>query len=128
MRRRVEKLYLALVDGIVELDEGTIEAPIGRFAEIKHWSVKEGGKSSETRFRVRDRFAETTLLELEPVTGRTNQLRIHCETIGHPIVGDTSRGGTAFSRLCLHAWKLSFPHPVNRETLSFEAPASFQLA
>lgn len=128
MRRRVGKLYLALVDGVVEVDEGTIEAPIGRFAEIKHWSVKEDGKLSETRFRVRERFADTTLLELEPVTGRTNQLRIHCETIGHPIVGDTSRGGREFNRLCLHAYKLSFPHPANKEILSFESPVNFHSA
>jgi 23S rRNA pseudouridine1911/1915/1917 synthase len=128
MRRRVDKLYLALVDGVVETDEGTIEAPIGRFAEIKHWSVKEDGKLSETGFRVRDRYAHTTLLELEPVTGRTNQLRIHCEAIGHPIVGDTSRGGSPFRRLCLHAYKLAFPHPINKEMLSFESPVSFHLS
>lgn len=125
MRRRVAKVYLALVDGIVEEDEGTIEARIGRYEELKHWGVKEDGKLSETRFRVRERFADSTLLELEPVTGRTNQLRIHCETIGHAIVGDASRGGSPFSRLCLHAYKLAFPHPGNREMLSFESPISF---
>ena len=126
MRRRVAKLYLALVDGVVEQGEGTIEAPIGRYAELKYWSVKEDGKLSVTKYCVRERFADTTLLELEPVTGRTNQLRIHCELIGHPIVGDTERGGSPFDRLCLHAYKLAFPHPVDREMLSFESPLSFQ--
>ncbi|HEX3101669.1 MAG TPA: RluA family pseudouridine synthase, partial [Pyrinomonadaceae bacterium] len=72
MKKRVEKRYLALVDGIVEQDEGTIEAPIGRFAELKQWSVKLDGKHSESRFWVRERYADTTLIELEPVTGRTN--------------------------------------------------------
>ncbi len=120
MKKRVEKRYLALVDGTVERDEGTIEAPIGRFPELKQWSVKEDGKHSESRFWVRKRCADTTLIELEPVTGRTNQLRIHCELIGHPIVGDVQRGGREFERLCLHAYKLAFRHPITREDLSFE--------
>jgi 23S rRNA pseudouridine1911/1915/1917 synthase len=127
MRRRVEKLYLGLVDGIVEADQGTISAPIGRHPELKHWSVKQDGKMSETRFRVNKRFDKMTLLELEPVTGRTNQLRIHCETIGHPIVGDIRRGGSQFKRLCLHAYKLAFPHPVNGARKEFRShiPADF---
>lgn len=120
MKKRVEKRYLALVDGIVERDAGTVEAPIGRFADLKMWSVKEDGKHSESRFWVRERYADTTLIELEPVTGRTNQLRIHCELIGHPIVGDTQRGGREFQRMCLHAYKLAFPHPITREPVSCE--------
>jgi 23S rRNA pseudouridine1911/1915/1917 synthase len=120
MKKRVEKRYLALVAGIVSDDEGSIEAPIGRFAELKMWSVKDDGKHSESRFWVRERFADTTLLELEPVTGRTNQLRIHCELIGHPIVGDIQRGGRAHERLCLHAYKVAFPHPNDGEMMSFQ--------
>lgn len=120
MKKRVEKRYLALVEGIVELDEGTIEAPIGRYAELKHWSVKSDGKHSTSRYWVKHRFKDTALIELEPVTGRTNQLRIHCELIGHPIVGDTKRGGREFSRLCLHAYKLALPHPSTAEMSSFE--------
>ena len=118
MKKRVEKRYLALVEGVVEQDEGAIDAPIGRHAELKHWSVKEDGKLSQSRFWVRERYDDTTLIELEPVTGRTNQLRIHCELIGHPIVGDVRRGGREFDRLCLHAWRLAFPHPTTREIIS----------
>ena len=125
MKKRVEKRYLALVDGIVKENGGTIEAPIGRFAELKQWSVKEDGKHSETRFWVLERRADTTLIELEPVTGRTNQLRIHCELIGHPIVGDTQRGGREFERLCLHAWRLAFTHPISRERLELESEIDF---
>jgi 23S rRNA pseudouridine1911/1915/1917 synthase len=125
MRKLVEKRYLALVEGLVEKDLGTIEAPIGRYDELKHWSVKPDGKHSETRFRVLETHHDTTLLELEPVTGRTNQLRIHCEMIGHPIVGDVRRGGREFARLCLHAHKLAFPHPVINEYVRFEAPLDF---
>lgn len=120
MKKRVEKRYLALVEGTVELDEGTIEAPIGRYAELKHWSVKSDGKHSTSRFWVRERRRDTTLIELEPVTGRTNQLRIHCELIGHPIVGDTKRCGREFERLCLHAYKLVIPHPATNQMSNFE--------
>lgn len=120
MRKRVEKRYVALVEGIVKPDEGTIEAPIGRYDELKHWSVKSDGKHSTSRFWVKKRNKDTTLIELEPITGRTNQLRIHCEHIGHAVVGDAKRGGREFSRLCLHAAKLKFPHPTGGEFLSFE--------
>src|SRR5688572_10215684 len=124
-RKYVEKKYLALVDGVVEKDEGIINASIGRHADQKRWDLKEGGKSSETRFLVRERGRDSTLLELEPVTGRTNQLRIHCASIGHPIVGDVARGGPEFPRLCLHAWKLGFRHPVSGNDVSFEKAIGF---
>lgn len=122
MKKRVEKRYIALVEGVVELDEGTIEAPIGRHADIKHWSVKEGGKHSTSHYRVLERFVDTTLVELEPVTGRTNQLRIHSAFVGHPIVGDVKRGGREYERLCLHAWRLAFPHPATDEIVSINSP------
>jgi len=124
-KKRVEKKYLALVEGVVGEDSGTIVAPIGRFAEMKYWNVKTDGKFSETRFLVKKRNADTTLLELEPVTGRTNQLRIHCAHSGHPIVGDVARGGREFLRLCLHAYKLSFWHPNGNERMEFEKGISF---
>ncbi|MFM9905048.1 MAG: RluA family pseudouridine synthase [Pyrinomonadaceae bacterium] len=125
MKKRVEKRYLALVEGIIAKDEGTIEAPIGRFAELKQWSVKDDGKHSESRYWVRERRSDTTLIELEPVTGRTNQLRIHCELIGHPIVGDVQRGGRVHERLCLHAWRLGFAHPISRERIELESTIDF---
>jgi 23S rRNA pseudouridine1911/1915/1917 synthase len=126
-RKLVEKKYLALVEGIVEEEFGEISAPIGRFAELKHWSVKTDGKESKSRFRVIERFADKTLLELEPVTGRTNQLRIHCAFFGHPILGDNERGGREFARLCLHAYRLAFWHPNGKTRLEFtdEMPEDF---
>ncbi len=119
-RKLVEKKYLALVEGIVKEDAGEICAPIGRYEDTKHWNIKTDGKFSETRFRVVERHADATLLELQPITGRTNQLRIHCEHIGHPIVGDERRGGREFGRLCLHAYKLAFNHPIEHRRLEFE--------
>jgi 23S rRNA pseudouridine1911/1915/1917 synthase len=118
-RKLVEKRYAALVGGVIKENAGTIEAPIGRFPEEKMWNIKLDGKHAETRFHVIKRFADTTLLELEPVTGRTNQLRIHCAHIGHPIVGDSRYNGREFTRLCLHAQKLNFWHPNGNERLAF---------
>jgi len=118
-RKLVKKIYAALVEGVVSENEGTISAPIGRLEEKPHWRVLQNGKESETKFKVLERRADATLLELEPVTGRTNQLRIHCAEIKHPIVGDALYGGREFARLCLHAQKLGFFHP-NGGWLEFE--------
>jgi 23S rRNA pseudouridine1911/1915/1917 synthase len=124
-RKLVEKRYLALVDGAVVKDHGTIKGSIGRNAEAKIWELKADGKPSETRYRVRERKSDQTLLELEPVTGRTNQLRIHCHAIGHPIVGDRMRGASEFPRLCLHSAALSFRHPSSGELLSLKSEPDF---
>jgi 23S rRNA pseudouridine1911/1915/1917 synthase len=120
-RRIVKKKYVAMVDGIVKVDSGTIDAPIARSAEDKRWGVVEGGKPSETRFKVLETLKDHTILELEPITGRTNQLRIHCASIGHPIVGDRERHGSEGLRLCLHAATLEI-RPVNGgNMMKFEA-------
>jgi len=119
-RKLVEKRYYAVVEDVIEKDSGTIEAPIGRFAETRIWNVKEDGKNAISNFWVKQRFEDRTLLELEPVTGRTNQLRIHLASIGHPILGDVKYGGREFSRLCLHAYRLKFRHPNGGEQLEFE--------
>ena len=119
-RKLIEKRYYAVVAGIVKDDSGAIYAPIGRYVESRYWNIKEDGKQSETRFRVLERYKNETLLELEPVTGRTNQLRIHCAHVGHPIIGDVKYGGRSFSRLCLHAYKIKFWHPNGGEMLEFE--------
>ncbi|CAN5679488.1 RluA family pseudouridine synthase [soil metagenome] len=126
-RKLVKKKYLALVEGVVENDSGAINAPIGRCADKKQWNVKADGKQSETRFRVLERFSDKTLLELEPVTGRTNQLRIHCAFIGHPIVGDKLYYGREFPRLCLHAARLCFWHPSGNNRMEFESQVSYKL-
>lgn len=119
-RKLVKKTYLAIVGGIVAQDAVTITAPIGR-DEAKHpqWNVSESGKDAETRLRVLGRKENSTLVELEPVTGRTNQLRIHCAHVGHAIIGDELYSNIAFKRLCLHAAKLSFFHPMSNERMEF---------
>lgn len=123
-RRLVEKRYLALVHGIVAEDELIIDAPIGRDPEGQpFWRAMKDGKAAETRLRVLERKnGELTLVELEPVTGRTNQLRIHCAHKGHPIIGDEWYGSNVSMRLCLHAARLAFRHPANGERMEFHSP------
>jgi 23S rRNA pseudouridine1911/1915/1917 synthase len=92
-KRLVKKLYLAVVEGCLKEDTGSIIAPIGHDENQKppRW-VMADGKHAETRFRVLERRNGATLVELEPVTGRTNQLRIHCAYLGHSIIGDAVYG------------------------------------
>ncbi|HEY6334140.1 MAG TPA: RluA family pseudouridine synthase [Blastocatellia bacterium] len=94
---KVKKSYLAVVDGAVEGQSGSIDAPIGRHPDTRpHWQVMETGRPARTKWSVLSRGWGWTKLELEPVTGRTNQLRIHCYYSGHPILGDELYGA-AFS-------------------------------
>jgi 23S rRNA pseudouridine1911/1915/1917 synthase len=130
-RRLVSKRYAAVVAGLVESEEMTIDAPIGRDEDARpRWRVLESGKEAETRLRVLERGASRTLVELEPVTGRTNQLRIHCAHAGHAVVGDTLYSGEPHARLCLHASRLAFRHPSTNEWAEFrsDAPAEVMSA
>lgn len=119
-RKLVEKKYFAVVEGIVEQDFGTIQAPIARNSEGRFWHISDEGRFAESNFWVIERKTDSTILELEPVTGRTNQLRLHCAHLGHPIIGDELYHGRKFSRLCLHAYKLSFWHPNGKKRMEFE--------
>jgi 23S rRNA-/tRNA-specific pseudouridylate synthase len=122
-RRLVEKRYLAVVHGGVVEDELTIRAPIGRVAESHPaWGVTAAGKPAETRLRVVERRGPFTLVELEPVTGRTNQLRIHCAHAGHAIAGDEWYAADRLPRLCLHAARLAFRHPADNRPCEFASP------
>jgi 23S rRNA pseudouridine1911/1915/1917 synthase len=129
--RRVKKFYLALVCGTVEQEQGEIEAPIGYDPKVwPHWRVMSDGRSAKTHFKVKRRLGTHTLLELEPLTGRTHQLRIHCNLIGHPIIGDPIYSSqvdplAALHKLkyhLLHASRLLFRHPATNAEMDFEAP------
>lgn len=127
-RRLVEKRYVAVVGGLLEEDEITIDAPIGREEGARPpWGVLESGKPAETRLRVAGRGSRRTLVELEPLTGRTNQLRIHCAHVGHPVVGDVPYAGEQHARLCLHAARLAFRHPATNEWVEFASAAPPEL-
>jgi 23S rRNA pseudouridine1911/1915/1917 synthase len=125
-KRLARKTYLAVVDGDPGSDSDwvTIDAPIGRVEDgPPFWTVTRDGREALTRFRKRSSNGSHSLVELQPLTGRTNQLRIHCKHIGYPITGDLWHGGSEFSRLCLHASGLGFNHPATGEWVEFHSPA-----
>lgn len=124
-KREVKKVYVALVEGRLEPERGAIEAPIGRDPrQRKKMSVVRGGRYSLTLYKVVEYFDEHTLLEVEPKTGRTHQVRVHLSFIGHPLVGDPIYGFRKqrlnVSRQFLHARTLGFRLPSG-EYVEFEA-------
>jgi 23S rRNA pseudouridine1911/1915/1917 synthase len=151
-RGLVKKRYLAIVHGGFAEAEGSISAPIGRDGERRpHWWVMEAGKPAETKWRVLGEAQDLTLVELEPVTGRTNQLRIHMAYTGRPIVGDPIYGLAESSRanpelaearssppeaetesvpgrLLLHAWRLAFHHPETGDWHQFTSAPPPEMA
>lgn len=124
-RGHLKKEYIAAVEGPVPDDVGEIDLPVGRNAELKKWEVQKEGKPSVTRYKVLKRGENATLLELEAVTGRTNQIRIHLAAIGHPIIGDDLYGGREFRRMCLHASRTGFWHPNGSRRLVIECRPDF---
>jgi RluA family pseudouridine synthase len=129
----VRKTYLVRVHGHPVADELDCDAPIGRQARASGTrEVDALGDSAATQFKVLQRLADgTSLLEARPLTGRTNQIRLHCEFLGFPVVGDAAYDsgdgsprqtlGVDEPPLCLHAWKLEFAHPVSGAAMSFTA-------
>ena len=135
-RHAVQKGYTALVKGIIDDENATIDIPIGRDpVQRNRMAAIASGRPAVTRFRVRERLATTTLLDLEIETGRTHQIRVHLAYIGHPIVGDSvynrSIGPTGGAkslapRQFLHAARLAFTLPGGR-AVAFESPLPFDL-
>ena len=123
--RTMKRTYFALARGRVKA-AGTVDAPIGRHPVHRtRMAVVAGGKPAVTHYKVREAFAEHTLLECALETGRTHQIRVHLASIGHPIEGDAvygKRGPRALERQALHAWKLAFVHPRSGKTVEFESP------
>ncbi len=115
--REVLKVYLSLVEGVVEPRNGVIEASIGRDSRDRKRMavVRSGGRRAVTEFRVLERLGEYTLLETRPRTGRTHQVRVHLAFLGHPVVGDSVYGHRkqrlGLERQFLHAHRLAFRHP-----------------
>ena len=127
-RHEAGRAYLALVRGAVAHDRFEVDAPLGR-AGAKIRVDATGGREASTAFEVRERFERATLLEAEPRTGRTHQIRVHLSSVGHPIIGDRSYGGggddareLGLERPFLHAWRIGFEHPVTGERIDLEDP------
>lgn len=140
-RRRVDKRYLALVYGDAD-EAGEVDAPIGRHPQHrKRMTVRPRGRSAVTRWRRIAGAGGVSLLEVEILTGRTHQIRVHLKHANHPLVGDPVYGearwkglpgpGQAalrdFPRPALHAWRLAFPHPTDGSRAAFEAPVPADL-
>jgi tRNA pseudouridine32 synthase / 23S rRNA pseudouridine746 synthase len=130
--RQVEKRYLAIVADRLNSEYGEIDLPL-----ICDWPNRprqkvdfDVGKPSLTGYRLisHDPIADTSRVELSPVTGRSHQLRVHMAALGHPILGDDLYGGAAFersARLLLHAMDLGMPHPLSGTMLHFHCAAPF---
>jgi tRNA pseudouridine32 synthase/23S rRNA pseudouridine746 synthase len=129
--RETAKVYQAIVFDILKQDSGVINLPL-----ICDWPNRpkqivdhERGKKALTHWRVLERNANTTRVELKPVTGRSHQLRVHMLSIQHPIIGDTlyahNQALDMADRLNLHAMFLSLRHPVTEQTLYFESKVPF---
>jgi len=137
--KTVEKTYLALVAGKWPKKATVVEAPLQKN------TLKSGerivrvdiqGKPSKTRFSIKEVFASATLVQCEPVTGRTHQIRVHTQHVGHPIAGDPKYGDPRFlqfeeqfgiKRLFLHAFEIAFIHPRSESTLRITAPLDVEL-
>ncbi|MBU0605209.1 MAG: RluA family pseudouridine synthase [Candidatus Omnitrophica bacterium] len=119
-KRSVKKVYVAFVNGIVKKRFDTIKDPI-------YNRNKRKTDDAVTKYTVLEKHAAFTVIEAEPVTGRTNQIRIHMKSIGHPLVGETVYAfrkdfKLRFKRAALHAKRIEFNHPVTGEKMSFESP------
>lgn len=124
--RQVTKKYIALVRGVIQEDDATIDMPIGRSTkDRKKMAVTKGGKQAVTHFKVLKRYPKYTLLEVKIDTGRTHQIRVHMAEIGHPVIGDMvySNGKNDFGiqGQMLHAKSLDFKHPITGKQMHLEA-------
>jgi 23S rRNA pseudouridine1911/1915/1917 synthase len=137
-RRDIDRRYLALVHGSPDADRGKIDAPVGRSAKHRtRMAVTPDGRPAVTWFEVRERLEDLALLDVKLETGRTHQIRTHLASIGHPIVGDSAYGRDpararelGLRRPFLHAYRLSFAHPVSGDdvTVTSELPADLSAA
>lgn len=123
--KTTHRKYCALVWGVIPNDTGTIDAPIGRdISDRKKMAVVSGGKRAITHFRVLKRFKSVTLIEVVLETGRTHQIRVHMNYIGHPVVNDPVYGRRKLiddSGQCLHAKELGFVHPRTHKMMMFDS-------
>ena len=135
--RDIKREYVAITQGVVTAGR-TIDEPIGRHpVDRKRMAVQENGKDAVTHFTVREKYRSHSLIDVRLETGRTHQIRVHLAHLRYPLLGDQVYGGRlaipkgisaeleqlirCFKRQALHAFRLSFAHPVSAEPLSFEA-------
>ncbi len=123
--KKTKRKYIALVWGVIKNDSGTIDAPIGRsLKDRKKMAINPNGKNAVTHFKVLKRYKEATLIELTLETGRTHQIRVHMDYIGHPVVNDPVYGNKKLidnSGQALHAKTIGFTHPTKNEYMEFDS-------
>jgi RluA family pseudouridine synthase len=119
----VKKKYIALVQGHLEKKEDTIESRLVEGENYKMHSVQKDdvGALAITKYKVLKESKRNSLVEINLITGKKNQIRVHMADMGHPIVGDSKYGKKNSTNLALHAYSISFEHPVLKKKMSFEA-------
>jgi 23S rRNA pseudouridine1911/1915/1917 synthase len=132
-QRQIEREYLALVQGRPPARSGTIEAPIGRDPRVRTRMAVGGNfpRQARTHFTLERSLTGYSLLRLRLETGRTHQIRVHLQAIGHPVVGDPEYGPAqtlGLERQFLHAARLAFDHPLTRERIDVTSPLPADLA
>jgi len=125
--RKIEREYLALVEGRPPSRTGTIDAPVGRDPRVRTRMAVggAGAREARTRFTLERSLASSSLLSLLLETGRTHQIRVHLQAIGHPVAGDPEYGRTGLfglERQFLHATRLAFEHPIEGGRLELRSP------
>ncbi len=129
--RTIVKKYIAIVDGVIKENSGTIDKEIGRHAKDrkKMSTITKKGRESVSKFKVLKRFSNASLIEVVLKTGRTHQIRVHLSSIGYPVLGDKVYGGkkvrsteSIIKRQALHAALLGFHHPKTEKYLEFDSP------
>ncbi|MEO8218200.1 MAG: RluA family pseudouridine synthase [Acidobacteriota bacterium] len=134
---KIQKHYLAIVYGVAKPAAGTIDRPVGRHPKDRvRMGIVAGGRRAVTIYRTLEEFRGVSLVACELKTGRTHQIRVHMQAIGHPIVGDAMYSGpqwrgipdkriqktlAAMQRQALHASRLMFPHPTTGDSMSFQS-------
>jgi 23S rRNA pseudouridine1911/1915/1917 synthase len=130
-RREVEKVYIALVHGVLKTDRGRIEKPITRdpARRIRMTARLGRGRPALTEYRVLRRYRAFTLLEVKIGTGRTHQIRTHLASVGHPVAGDRLYGAPSrvegqpsLGRFFLHSHRIRFEQPATRQAITLESP------
>jgi 23S rRNA pseudouridine1911/1915/1917 synthase len=127
---RIERRYLALVQGHLTAEAGTVDAPVGRHPrDRKRMAVVAGGRRAVTHWRLRERLPAADLVELSLETGRTHQIRVHLAHLRHPVAGDLTYGADprlaarlGLDRPFLHAWRLALDHPADGRRIELTEP------
>ncbi|MEZ0180028.1 RluA family pseudouridine synthase ['Camptotheca acuminata' phytoplasma] len=124
-KRKVQRIYWALIHGYLGYDYGTIDLPIKRsVVNFSKMEVSDKGKTATTHFKILKKFKDFSLLELKLDTGRTHQIRVHLSYLKHPIVGDVLYGNKnqSIQQQLLHSKKINFTHPITNQYVELETP------